>query len=160
MCVIWIHLDPAAGRPWNTLAMFFHGNVSHSGGGNFLLTVQCAAVATNLDKLGMSFNLLIGCCCDSGYPSGMVIGWLLQCSCENPNSASERPTVIQCTLYSYLLASVWSFNRIKSNSSPSYVLNPDSPLFNHPIFVCAFHWGSWFPLFMKIMGRQVYRILK
>lgn len=83
---------------------------------------------------------------------------------ERPNQVREtawqRPTVIQRTLYSYLLASVWSLNWIKSNSSPSHVLNPGSSLFNHPGFVCAFHWGSRFPLFMKIMGRQVYRILK
>lgn len=147
----------------------FHGTLPHHGGSNFLLTVQCAAVATNLNKLGMSFNLSIGCCFDNGYVSGMVQLWEskqcwwsqnVQTRCVRLVSASERPTVIYCTLYSYLPASVWSFNRIKSNASPSYVLNLGSSLYNHPIFVCAFYWGSWFPLFMKIMGRQVYRILK
>lgn len=86
------HLNPlrpsgSCGRPRNIFAVFFKGTFPHNGGSNFLLTVRCAAVATNLDKLGVSFNLLIGWCCDSGYPSGTVIDWLLWCSCENPNSA-------------------------------------------------------------------------
>lgn len=40
----------------------------------------------NLNKLVVSFNLLIRCCCDSGYPWRMKIDWLLWSNCENPNS--------------------------------------------------------------------------
>lgn len=45
----------------------------------------CVDFTTNLNKLRVSFNLLIRCC-GSGYLWRIVIDWPLWCSCENPNS--------------------------------------------------------------------------
>lgn len=127
---------------------------------NFLLTVLCAAFATNLDKLGDSFNLLISCCCDSGYPWRTVIDWLLWCRCENPNSAVSTGDVTtskpgagatecigeargnsmhtlqpvgraQCDPSVFL-------NSIKLNSLRSCVLNWGCSHFNHPILSAPF----------------------
>lgn len=126
----------------------------------FSRSCLCAAFTTNLDKLGVSFNLLIRCCCDSGYPWRMVIDWLLWCSCENPNSAVSTGDVTtlkpgaeatECireahcnSMHTLQLVSMAQYdplvflNSIKLNSSWSYVLNSDSSHFNHPILPAPF----------------------
>ncbi len=85
-----LHPSGCCGKPQNMFP-YFRWDVStfiisaiffsHS-----LVCVLLFFFTTNLNKLGVSFNLLIRCCCDSGYPWRMKIDWLLRCSCENPNS--------------------------------------------------------------------------
>lgn len=122
----------------------------------------------NMDKFGVSFNLLIRCCCDSGYPRRMKIDWLLWCICENPNSpisisdvmtlepgaeAAERIREAHCnsthTLQLVNMAQTLStestydplvfLNSIKLNSLRSYVLNSDSSHFNQLIVPAPFN---------------------
>lgn len=124
-------------------------------------------LTTNLDKLRVSFNLLIRCCCDSGYLWRMKIDWLLWYICENPNSpistgdvttlkpgaeATECITEAHCnsthTLQLVNMAQTLStestydplvfLNSIKLNSLRSYVSNSDSSHFNHLIVLAPF----------------------
>lgn len=133
---------------------------------NFLLSQSCLQSlsfffsTTNLNKLEVSFNLLIRCCCDSGYPWTMKIDWLLWCSCENPNSpistgdvttlkpgaeATECIREAHCnSTHTLQLVNMAQYdplvflNSIKFNSSRSYVSNSDSSHFNHLIVPAPF----------------------
>lgn len=115
---------------------------------------------TYLDKLEVSFNLLIRCCCDSGYPWRMKIDWLLWCSCENPNSpvstgdvtalkpgaeATECISEAHCnSMHTLQLVKMAQYdpsvclNSIKLNSLKSYVSNSHSSNFNHLIVPAPF----------------------
>lgn len=114
----------------------------------------------NLNKLEVSFNLLIRCCCDSGYPWMMKIDWLLWCSCENPNSpistgdvttlkpgaeATECIREAHCnSTHTLQLVNMAQYdplvflNSIKFNSARSYVSNSDSSHFSHLIVPAPF----------------------
>lgn len=123
-------------------------------------------LTTNLDKLGSSFNLLIRCCCDSGYPWRRKIDWLLWFSCENPNSPISYGDVTmlkpgaeatECireahrnSTHTLQLVSMPQYdplvflNSVKLNSLRSYVSNSDCSYFNHLNCCCTFHSGFWF----------------
>lgn len=111
-------------------------------------------------------NLLIRCCCDSGYPWRMKIDWLLWFSCENPNSPISYGDVTmlkpgaeatECireahrnSTHTLQLVSTPQYdplvflNSVKLNSLRSYVSNSDCSYFNHLNCHCTFHSGFWF----------------
>lgn len=157
----YIHLDAAA-----NLKIFFHildGTFPH------LYYLQFPSLTappvwsfstTNLDKLEVSFNLLIRCCCDSGYPWTMKIDWLLWCICENPNSPVSTGDVMTLKPGAGATGCIWEahcnsshtlqlvnmaqydplvfLNSIKLNSLRSHVSNSDSSHFNHLIVPAPF----------------------